>query len=368
MATCVGCGLTTDPVTGVLMVHLDPDGCILCDDTDGLRVNVCPGGGIICSPTDGSDPDCPTGGLKIDPSALPINAGCGIDYSGGVLSVDICDGPASGLACGDAEGDTTCLFAFVQNQGAAACIPLGTAEDRNNCQPNGCNGMVRTCDGLWAPSKLSYCSGIVSETTGSASMAPLLFPKTSMDADFPPSHQGPNEWIIGGSANSVIFEWCCCNDSCNIIHGNTFTNGYTPIVIVAPGQVHRFTVWERLGYLEPGNECGDVVFSPAPPGSNMQQGWVLQNQILFDEFGAGKSSGYAAAFIDSSWIIDDPGLCVAGQMCITYQRFGPGPVGPGGRPNDALSGNFGIKREYLHTLTGAHCHNNETQEMRAVQP
>lgn len=354
MATCVGCGLTTDPTTGVLMAHVDPDGCIDCDDTDGLSVKVCPTGGIQCLPT--GDPSCPAGGLALDPANLPITPGCGIDYAGGTISVDPCTN--GGILCGPiADDPDQCIAVNVGNQGAGPCIDLGQVLSDTNCQHNGCNGLARTCDGsLWAPPKKAGYSGISSQQTVTATMAPLLHSKLSMDADFPPTHQGANEWIMAASPADTIMCYCYFNTSCNRVHGNTFTNGYTPIVIVAPGQVHRFSVWERL---DQEGQC---------PCSFAGQAWVLQNQILFDEFGPGKSSGYAAAFIDSSWIITDPNLSGCGQMCITYQRFGPGPVGPGGRPNDVLSGGFGLKREYLHTVNGIDCFAHDLLCTRGNEP
>lgn len=351
MAKCIGCGLEVN--NGILEVSLKTDGGIVCDPTTKeLRVQF---------------PANQQGGSSL----LPI--GCGLETDAtGRIQVSYCD--KGGILCGATDDDAQdqCIYVNVQNQGGAACKDLGTVRAvggtggtlGTNCTPNGCNGLVRTCDGLWAPPKLPECSGIASETIGAANFADILHPKTSMDGQFPGSHGGVNEWALAASPGTIIAEWCCCvptgyEASCVRMTGNTFTNGTTPIVLVAPGQVVRFTVWERLIYAPTGSNCGDI-------SKFATTAWVLQNQILFDEFGPGKSSGYSSAFIDSSWVIMDiPGQCLAGQMMVTVQRF---PSTNGVRPNNQLSGNFAMKREYLHTLHGAHCSAHDFTDFRAAQP
>lgn len=248
MSLCLGCGLTVDATTGMLSTQL------------------CPNGGISCATITNPAPDGCTSGLYVqfpaNPTGTkPTNLGCGLNSDAdGKLFVDTCTN--SGLACGDTNDDTSCLYANVQGQGAGAAVAIGTAQTSDS--PN-CNGLVRTDSGLWSPPKNSWTIGLGNNQdafTAGSNIGNYVWNGGSVedvDANVGDGFAGPlssDSYFSSLPANNIFYH-VVESDPCKYLSGSshsTFNISYLTQGRTGPGagqvgDLWRWLLWERVGFV-----------------------------------------------------------------------------------------------------------------------
>lgn len=350
MAVCVGCGLEVN--NGI------------------LEVNVC-GTPVV--------PNTTTGGLQCDTGTengclkVVLNdshAGCGLNANGGALEVDPCLN--GGILCGatDDDAEDNCIFVNVLGQGSAACVAYngGDIDHPQTCDvtdsnagvavalPQGnlasacpspnCNGLVRTCEGLWSPPALAsinfFCGqlfrngGTIADVRGAiggeganVSSPPDGFPVAS------------NDFVYRTDGNagigSIIFNGFT-DLGCNPIDAMSWT-AFNLVMTVNGGEVWRFLLHERI--------C-----SPNAPCSG---GWALQ-AAQYADF-RGQPTGVASIQINdnSTWRFGKNSDARMEAM-ISFQRVVGGPTG--NATNPLVYSNFQYRNmghAYHHRVTRQDC-------------
>lgn len=308
MAKCVGCGLAVN--NGI------------------LEVKACTDGGIKCATAGSPAPNGCTDGLYVSfPPNVPGTAstiyGCGLKSDGtGRLAVDVCD--KGGILCGatDDDAEDNCLFVNIQGQGTTACVALAAAQDKTctGVSPN-CNGLVRTCDGLWSPPKMGAATGKCSQNQQvpfpfTGTMTGYMTPLGSTKPDLPALYQNDAVFSDGNNIHDIQF-WTVQQDPCLDMYGMTFSQFSFPGFFVHPDEVWRVSLWERLGVV-------------ATVGTTLAgTPWALQDQVILD--GRGNTRD---VFTKPSSINDISSICVGpgnqfvrGEEMVTINRvIGTGPV------------------------------------------
>lgn len=238
MSVCIGCGLEVNQ--GILEVNV-------CGDPVVPNTTV---GGLQC------DENTEGGCLKV--VLNDSHAGCGLSAASGALFVDPCLN--GGILCGDTADDPEdqCIYVNVQGQGNALCVPLETTAmvTATNCgfggntgSPN-CNGLVRTCDGLWAPPKLrsiNFSCGQDSRGPGTIAdiRRPLGAQVNDVDASLDPFASHDGDFVFGTANGRGIIVNAFNADPCNPMDAMSWTAfnvGYT----VNAGELWRWALWERI--------------------------------------------------------------------------------------------------------------------------
>lgn len=329
MAVCVGCGLEVN--NGV------------------LEVNVC-GTPIV--------PNTTTGGLQCDPGTengclkVVLNdshAGCGLNAVGGALVVDPCLN--GGILCGDTADDPedNCIYVNVQGQGNAICRDLanitgggthdcvGCVGDVNDTKPfqsagrsPNCNGLERTCDGLFAPpaqGSFNFSCGQLARGPGTIAniRQPIGAQATDMAANLDAFANHNTDFLYGLSGNEIIVINAFENDGCNPVNAMSWTAfniGYT----VNAGELWRWALWERI--------CGCNIFPAADPceetnplvGNCTGCSWKLQALQYIDRRAEGTAAFETIQINDNStWGF---AKCHKGRMeaMISFNRLQGGPT------------------------------------------
>lgn len=318
MAICVGCGLEVN--SGL------------------LEVNVC-GDPVI--------PNTTTGGLQCDPATeggclkVVLNdshAGCGLNAVNGALEFDPCLN--GGILCGatDDDPEDNCAYVNVVGQGGGPCVVFDAVTKHpgacaavqqpgplpsSACPSPNCNGLVRTCDGLWAPPALQSinfsCGQIFVENTPISNMR---FPLGAQGADMPPIGDGfpapgTNDFLYGATANEIILVNAFQHDQCNPIDAMSFTI-FNAAMEVNAGELWRFILYERICQLN----VGDTPLTTTCTGN----GWVRQAVEYLDRRNEGTAAFMAVTINDNStWRFGKTG---GGRMeaMISFQRLQGGPT------------------------------------------
>lgn len=295
MAVCVGCGLEVN--NGI------------------LEVNVC-GTPVI--------PNTTTGGLQCDTGTengclkVVLNdshAGCGLNAVGGALEFDPCLN--GGILCGatDDDPEDNCAYVNVVGQGAGPCLTYVAAvpgttlarvggscvinecdHDGTNCVPliqnvegsgiasacpsPNCNGLVRTCDGLWAPPSLGSINFSCGQmfTQAPTPISNLLWPLNEQSGNLVGSSDGypgyNTDMAYGIDAGNQIIVNSFVNDDCNPIDAMSWT-AFDMNMEVPGGELWRFGLHERI--------CTDAgaVGGNALTG-HCTGGWALQSSQYID--------------------------------------------------------------------------------------
>lgn len=315
MAVCVGCGLEVN--NGI------------------LEVNVC-GTPVLPNTTTGGlqcDPDTEDGCLKV--VLNDSHAGCGLNASGGALSVDACLN--GGIICGDTADDAedNCIYVNVQGQGNGACVPLSTANGSgagcgpaiqsgpypySACPSTNCNGLVRTCDGMWAPPSIQSinmsCGQIFVENTSIANMRQGL---GNQAADMPPIGDGfvapsVGDFLYGSAPGQIIIVNAFQHNSCNNIDAMSFTV-FNAAMEVGAGELWRFILYERI--CEP----------PTPLTTTCTgTGWVRQAVEYMDRRNEGTAAFMAVTINDQSTWRFGANEDARMEAMISFQRLQGGPT------------------------------------------
>lgn len=318
MAVCVGCGL--EVVNGV------------------LQVNVCGAAGVGTT----------TGGLACDPATeagclkVVLNdshAGCGLNATaGGQLEFDPCLN--GGILCGatDDDPEDNCAYVNVAGQGGGPCVDINTVRGTpivpplcgdqpfgpptTTVQSPNCNGLVRTCDGLWSPPSLptlNFSCGQLSNYGGTinGNYSQPLGDQAGLvagSADGFPPHA--TDVAYGLAGNRVIIINAFDNDDCVPIDAMSFTIFNIAFEIRA-GELWRFALHERI-CLEP--TPADVITT------GCSNGWSLQALEYVDARNETVNTFVTVGINDNStWRF---GKCDAGRMeaMITFNRLVGGPT------------------------------------------
>lgn len=273
-------------------------------------------------------------------SPISVCVSCGLTVGAdGVLAVDVCTNAAIG--CGDwandADGD--CLYVLVAGQGTGPCIGLASAQ--NEC-PSGrdCNGVVVSCEGLWAPPKSHLGFWLPDIQTDGASLNTFIVPINTADLPFDyTSDQGMRHGPLG-QQNDVLFGEIC-NNGCNTARGLIVNKARVPSFQVNPGEHWRFTLWERLAIV-PALNNGPLTGTP----------WQLQDQRHVDASNATASYFTDVTLFDESSLSLAVGECGRGETLVTVNLIEGGPVIPGGNPTIP---DFFFKHSYRANIYSAHC-------------
>lgn len=354
MAVCVGCGLEVN--NGILEVNVCGDPVIPNTTTGGLQC----------------DPNTENGCLKV--VLNDTHAGCGLNAVGGALVVDPCQ--QGGIICGDTADDPedNCIYINVQGQGNGACVPLADVRGGDPCvgdepdsttgnafrsaapSPN-CNGLVRTCDGLWAPPALQSinfsCGQIFVENT---SIANMRFPSGPQAADMSPigdgfTSPGAGDFLYGSAGNEIIIVNAFEHSSCNPIDAMSWTL-FNAAMEVGPGELWRFILHERIC----GNGVGaaDPRFRADPINQTCSgAGWVRQAVEYLDRRNETTAAFMAVTINDNStWRF---GKCDDFRMeaMISFQRLQDGPT--------ANANNHLIAADFQYRNMGHGYHHQVTQ-------
>lgn len=259
MAVCVGCGLEVN--NGLLEVNV-------CGTPVTPNITT---GGLQCDTTTES------GCLKV--VLNDTHAGCGLNAVQGQLVVDPCLN--GGILCGDTADDPedNCIYVNVQGQGNAACVVLATitgggthtcpacGDDPTDTTPfqsaprsPNCNGMIRTCDGLWAPpaqGSFNFSCGQISRGPGTIQnvLQPIGAQAGDMAANLDTFANHNTDSLYGTAANQIIVVNAFENDGCNPINAMSWT-AFNIGYVVNGGELWRWALWERL--------CGTMFGAPDP--------------------------------------------------------------------------------------------------------
>lgn len=335
MAVCVGCGLEVN--NGI------------------LEVNVC-GDPIV--------PNITTGGLQCDPATedgclkVVLNdshAGCGLTASQGQLAADPC--VSGGILCGDITGpaDTQCIYVNVQGQengpcititgsntgGPGNCVITECSAQNDNCiglsntantgfvptcpSPN-CNGLVRTCDGLWAPPALPSINFPCGQRAATGnSIDSLLYPlgpqstRVSAPADGFPFASNDLAWGFPNASSIIFVNAFDPGDNCVPIDAMSWT-AFTSTFTVEGGEVWRVLLHERI--------CISATSLTAP----CTGGWALQSAGYIDNRGQDTRVASIQINDNSTWrfAAGDRGRM---EAMITYQRVVGGPTAQAENPH-----------------------------------
>lgn len=326
MAICVGCGLEVN--AGLLEVNVCGDPVIPNTTTGGLQC----------------DPNTEGGCLKV--VLNDSHAGCGLNANGGALEVDPCLN--GGILCGatDDDPEDNCIYVNVQGQGGGPCVTYdaGTHRPNGDCGvvdsnavgvvaanfPNGidnsgcpspnCNGLVRTCEGLWSPpalASINFSCGQLSTSGGTIADVRDLIRGEGANVSSPPGDGFPvasNDFVFRSPGNAGIgsiivnaFEY----DGCNPIDAMSWT-AFNLVMTINGGEVWRFLLHERI--------CLDVNID-VPCGG----GWALQ-AAQYADF-RGQPTGVASIQINdnSTWRFGQVGSARMEAM-ISFQRVVGGPT------------------------------------------
>lgn len=302
MAVCVGCGLEVN--NGI------------------LEVNVC-GTPII--------PNTTTGGLQCDTGTengclkVVLNdshAGCGLNAANGALEFDPCLN--GGILCGatDDDPEDNCAYVNVLGQYGGPCVttnpkinsvcsPPGvsvgsfTNSDGNgnetvlgyNSQANpdifgaantatcakGCNGLIRTCDGLWAPPpipSINFSCGQI-DNFSRVPITNLMFPIGDQAALVAGSSDGfpgyATDMVFGTSAGQQMIINSFCMGECMPIDAMSWT-AFTMNFELPGGELWRFGLHERI--CNNTNAVGNDALNNHCAG-----GWALQSVQYVDTRG-----------------------------------------------------------------------------------
>lgn len=352
MAVCVGCGLEVN--NGL------------------LEVNVC--GTPIT-------PNTTTGGLQCDTATengclkVVLNdshAGCGLNASAtGQLEFDPCLN--GGILCGatDDDPEDNCAYVNVQGQGGGPCTPLATAQTA--CPSPNCNGLVRTCDGLWAPPKTFGTYGFSLDQDGfpAGPFRDYLIDTPGNIPDLPGTvgdgFAGPGgDFIVTNNPNyELLFHSFNMSDAvlCGMnVYGNTFST-FSMSFFVNAGELWRFLLWERFDV----DVTQAQASSPATVAGSALLGtnWSLQASFYVDRrVGAGGPFLETIQMNDVSSSGAGAGGFVRWEYMITAQRLVPGGATNANINNQTTA--VGT-RQYRLTMNSAHCRPPEASS-NAVAP
>lgn len=335
MAVCVGCGLEIN--NGVLEVNVCGDPVIPNITTGGLQC----------------DPNTEDGCLKV--VLNDTHAGCGLNASQGQLVVDPCLN--GGILCGDTADDPedNCIYVNVQGQGNAACTPLATAQTA--CPSPNCNGLVRTCDGLWAPPKTfgTYSFSLDQDAIPPGPFNAYLVDPPGNIPDLPGSlgdgFAGPGgDFIVTNLPNyEILMHSVDMADPrmCGMeVYGNTFST-FSMSFTVNAGELWRFLLWERLAFVTQAQMAGPTTVAASPL---LGQGWTLQASFYVD-----RRVGAGGPFLETIQMNDVSSIGKGTVRCeymITAQRLQPGGATVGNINNQVV----GVgTRQYRLTMNSAHC-------------
>lgn len=328
MAKCVGCGLEVN--NGI------------------LEVNVCGTPVIPNTTTGGIQCDTATEGGCLKVVLNDSHAGCGLKAASGALLVNNC--AKGGILCGPTADDASqCEYVNVQGQGAAACVALANADEgasgadagpktspqvgatdhswtgpatgSANLSPN-CNGLVRTCDGLWAPPKIpsiNFNCGQINAgpgfVGGPITMQSIAQPVGAQSAGLPA--QAQNDQAVSNGPGQVIIANAFTGDPCLPIDAMSWT-AFSLTFRIKAGERWRFSLWERITANRP-----DLV-TPNPPAT----GWALQSEQFIDNVGG--AARYASVNINDNSTWDFPAGATNNwrmEAMITFNReVGAGPL------------------------------------------
>lgn len=345
MAVCIGCGLEVN--NGVLEVNV-------CGDPIVPNIT---NGGLQC------DPATENGCLKV--VLNDSHAGCGLNASQGQLVVDNCVN--GGIICGDTAEDQQCNYVNVQGQHAGPCLPLEDQRGGGIC-PNGdafrsaapspnCNGLVRTCDGLWSPPSVQSINFSCGQTFfENSSIANMRFPLGAQAGDMGPIGDGfpspaSSDFLYGSSPGEIILVNAFEHTSCNPIDAMSFTI-FNLGFQVGPGELWRFALWERI--------CGNFV-PPADPRFRADPinqtctgaGWARQAVEYADRRNESTGALMAITMNDNStWRF---GKCDDARMeaMISFQRLAGGPT--------ANANNHVVAADFQYRNMGHGYHHQVTQ-------
>lgn len=344
MAVCIGCGV--ELINGSLVINLCGDPVLPNTTTGGLQC----------------DPSSEFGCLKV--VLNDSHAGCGLNASGGALNVDTCLN--GGILCGatDDDPEDECIYINVQGQGAAACRALNTVDTSltgpsQNPSPN-CNGLVRTCDGLWAPPKIrsiNFSCGQLGRGPGTLPNIIQNIGAQAADLPGPPFIDGfispQNDAAYGPAGGQVIIVNAFEYDPCNPIDAMSWT-AFNVGYVVNPGELWRWALWERV--------CGDglppanTVADPLTTSCNGVD-WALQAIQYIDRRNEGTAAFETIQINDNStWRFGRgaaPGDGARMEAMITLNRLqGVGPI-----DNTLFYANFQYRNmgHGYHTQTEQNC-------------
>lgn len=318
MAICVSCGL--EVVDGILQVNV-------CDSP--VVENVTASGGLRCNT------DKEGGCLEVVLNSSHV--GCGLKAVGGAVVFDPCLN--GGLLCGDTADDPEdgCVYVNVQGQGNAACTPLADAQTA--CPSPNCNGLVRTCEGLWAPPKLTGEVAQSGAAESAANLGGLIRPLDQPQFVTPSS---ATDGVLAGANGDIMF-WEWTNIGCGVMGAAIHTNINIPAFFVKPGERWRFRLWERLAA------------GPTPIGP-LATPWAFQSEYYLDNTAGNQPIALNAQLFDVSQNnFETPqGQGARGEVMITVNRLaGTGPI-----DNDFVPGSI-LVREYRAFAHSVHCSGND---------
>lgn len=361
MAVCIGCGLEVN--NGILEVNV-------CGDPIVPNVTT---GGLQC------DPDTEDGCLKV--VLNDSHAGCGLNAVQGQLVVDPCLN--GGILCGETADDPEdqCIYVNVQGQGNGACVALATVRGGDPCvgdepdsttgdafrsaapSPN-CNGLVRTCDGLWAPPALqsiNFSCGQIFQG-GTFPIGNVRQPLGAQAADMGASNDGfpahSTDFAYGPAPNSVIIVNAFEHSSCNPIDAMSWT-AFNIGMTVNGGELWRWALHERI--CGNGVAAADPRFRADPINQTCNgAGWITQAVQYLDRRTEGTAAFETVQINDNStWRF---GKCDDFRMeaIITFQRLQGGPTE--NATNGAIFGNF----QYRNMGHGYHHQVTQNCQFRSV--
>lgn len=364
MAVCVGCGLEVN--NGL------------------LEVNVC---GTPVTP------NTTTGGLQCDTTTengclkVVLNdshAGCGLNAASGALEVDPCLN--GGILCGatDDDPEDNCIYVNVQGQYATVCKSLGTGVAGSGVRepaifpgtpgngtggttaclsPNPgsaasspcCNGLVRTCDGLWAPPSLpsvNFSCGQIQNFGGpiNASYTQALGPQAGLLGAIPDGFAPlSSDLAYGISGNEVIIGNAFVGDDCNPIDAMSFT-AFNMAFQVNAGELWRFSLHERICFTA----------GVATPPTTCTGPWITQAFSYIDRRNEGTSAFETVQINDNSTWRFEKGLGYRMEAMITINRLVGGPTANANNP--VTFANF----QYRNMGHGYHHQLNQTCEKKST--
>lgn len=372
MAVCIGCGLEVN--NGI------------------LEVNVCG------TPT---SPNTTTGGLQCDTTTedgclkVVLNdthTGCGLNAVGGALEVDACLN--GGILCGatDDDAEDNCVYVNVHGQGSGACVAFDGTQTKfpgvcvitpgyfgadgagvetggpftsagnpgffGACESPNCNGLIRTCDGLWAPPSLpsiNFSCGQIAEFAR-VPMTNLLFPLTDQAGLLAGSSDGfppyGNDMAVGLSTSQIIIVNAFKYDPCAPINAMSWT-AFSINFELPGGELWRFGLHERI-CSDSGSNGGTDSFN-----NHCTNGWSLQSVQYIDTRGTATNvTNIGSVQINDNSTWGFPKFTTAGdngarmEAFISAQRL----VG-----TTALSSHFSIAYDFQYRNMGSGYHHGVSQ-------
>lgn len=364
MAVCIGCGLEVN--NGILEVNVCGDPVIPNITTGGLQC----------------DPNTEDGCLKV--VLNDTHAGCGLNAVQGQLVVDPCD--KGGILCGatDDDAEDNCIYVDLVGQHAGKCIQINPAVN-GVCTPPGvasgsftnsdgngnevvasyglvqnpdlygaqpadcdfnCNGLMRTCDGLWAPppiASINFSCGQIAEFAR-VPITNLLFPIGDQAGLVAGSSDGfpgySNDMVFGTSAGQQMIINSFCMDECVPIDAMSWT-AFTINFELPGGELWRFGLHERIC-----NNAGAVGNDAL--NQHCAGGWALQSVQYIDTRGNATNVinvGSVQINDNSTWRFGREGTadCWRMEAMITAQRL----VG-----TTALNSHFSVAADFQYRNMG----------------